>query len=75
VVAVNIGWPRTDVYNAIPPHHWYLQWGAVLFIGLVAIVGAIYYFAVYRRKPMEVLAEHRAAVPAGPAAPLGEVAP
>jgi urea carboxylase system permease len=75
IVAVNIAWPRKDVYNAIGKHHWYLQWGAVLFIGVVALVGAVYYLTVYRHKPMEVLAEHRAAVPAGPGAPMGEVAP
>ena len=31
---------------------------AYLFIGGVALVGAIYYFAVYSRKPIEVVAEH-----------------
>jgi amino acid transporter len=75
VVAINIAWPRRDVYNAIGKHHWYLQWGAVLFIGIVALVGAVYYLTVYRHKPVEVLAEHRAMVPAGPGAPVGEVAP
>jgi choline dehydrogenase-like flavoprotein len=35
------------------------EWAAYLFIGLVALVGAIYYFTVYSRKPIEVLAEHR----------------
>jgi urea carboxylase system permease len=59
IVAFNIAWPRKDVYNAIGPHHWYFQWAAYLFIGGVALVGSIYYFAVYSRKPIEVLAEHR----------------
>ena len=35
IVAFNIAWPRTDVYNAIGPHHWYFQWAAYLFIGAV----------------------------------------
>lgn len=75
LVAINIAWPRREVYNAIGAHHWYLQWGAVLFIGAVVIVGAIYYVTVYSRKPMEVLAEHRAAIPAGPEPATANVAP
>ena len=32
-MAINLIWPRKEVYNAVEPFHWYLQWGAVLFIG------------------------------------------
>ena len=39
IVAFNIAWPRTDVYNAIGPHHWYFQWAAYLFIGGVMLIG------------------------------------
>jgi hypothetical protein len=87
---VNIAWPRSAVYDSLAgtkdaaghiiPGHWYWQYIALLFIGSVVVVGAIYYFAVYNRKPIEVLAEHRAdAIGASefslgqPA--LGEVAP
>src|SRR6185312_10309584 len=49
-----------EAFNAIDAHHWYFQWAAYLFIGAVAAIGAIYYFAVYNRKPIEVLAEHSA---------------
>ena len=49
-----------DVYNAIGAHHWYFQWAAYLFIGGVMLIGAIYYFTVYNRKPIEVLADHSA---------------
>jgi urea carboxylase system permease len=59
VIAFNIAWPRRDVYNAIGTHHWYFQWAAYVFIGLVVLVGSIYYFAVHSRRPIEVLAEHR----------------
>ncbi len=66
VVAVNIAWPRSAVYDSLAgtkdsaghviPGHWYWQYIAILFIGIVVIVGALYYFAVYSRKPIEVLA-------------------
>jgi amino acid transporter len=85
LVAVNIAWPRSAVYDAfagtkdaaghVIPGHWYWQYIAVLFIGVVVIVGAIYYFAVYNRKPIEVLKEHAAEVPTLPGEPLGEAAP
>jgi hypothetical protein len=75
VIAFNIAWPRNDVYNAIGAHHWYFQWAAYLFIGGVMLIGAIYYFTVYNRKPIEVLAEHSAMVDTLPDAPLAEVAP
>jgi hypothetical protein len=85
LVAINIGWPRSAVYDSLAgtkdaaghviPGHWYWQYIAVLFIGVVVIVGAIYYFAVYNRKPIEVLREHAAEVPTLPGEPLGEAAP
>jgi len=85
VVALNIAWPRSGVYDALAgtkdanghviPGHWYWQYIAFLFIGLVVIVGAIYYFAVYNRKPIEVLKEHAAEVPTLEGAALGEMAP
>ena len=60
------------------PGHWYWQYIAILFIGIVFIIGSLYYFAVYNRKPIEVLA--RACAPRCPiaarrAAHLGEAAP
>ncbi len=60
LVAVNISWPRKDVYNAIGASHWYFQYAAWLFIGLVVIVGAAYYFLFHRGKAVDVLPEHRA---------------
>ena len=56
-------WPRKEVYNATEPFHWYLQWGAFLFIGVVMFGGLAYYWFVQRHKT-GVLAEHAAA--AGP---------
>jgi urea carboxylase system permease len=87
VVAVDIAWPRSSVYDSLAgtkdsnghtvPNHFYWQWIAVEFIGGVILIGAIYYFAVYAKKPIEVIEAHRAdpqfdlRTPVG----LGEMAP
>jgi urea carboxylase system permease len=85
IVAVNIAWPRSAVYDSLAgtkdasghlvPGHWYWQYIAILFIGAVVVIGSIYYFAVYNRKPIQVLAEHAAEVPNLPGQHLGEAAP
>ncbi len=87
VVAVNIAWPRSAVYDALAgtkdssghviAGHWYFQYIAILFIGAVVLIGSLYYFLVYNRKPIEVLREHAADVPTLPGehAHLGEAAP
>jgi urea carboxylase system permease len=75
-MAINLIWPRKDVYNATEPFHWYLQYGAILFIGVVFFGGLAYYWFVQRHKT-GVLASHAfespspavpdpAATPAGP---------
>jgi amino acid transporter len=56
-MAVNLIWPRKDVYNAAEPFHWYLQYGAMLFIGVVFFGGLAYYWFVQRHKT-GVLASH-----------------
>ncbi|MFI0815460.1 APC family permease [Streptomyces sp. NPDC021098] len=58
-MSVNLAWPRAQVYNATGPQHWYLRWGAVLFICVVALGGFAYYWFVQRRHT-GVLAEHAA---------------
>jgi amino acid transporter len=85
IVAVNIAWPRAAVYDALAgtkdssghviPGHWYWQYIAILFIGIVVAAGSAYYFSVYRRKPIEVLREHAAEIPVLPGEALSEVAP
>jgi hypothetical protein len=57
-VLVNLAWPRAAVYGG---DHWYYQWGAFVFVGLLGGVGALYYLLVLRGRPTTVLAEHRAA--------------
>ncbi|NEW74834.1 amino acid permease [Streptomyces rapamycinicus] len=59
-MTVNLAWPRAQVYNATGPQHWYLRWGAVLFVGVVALGGFTYYWFVQRART-GVLAEHAAA--------------
>lgn len=55
-VMVNLAWPRVSVYGG---DHWYFQWGAFVFVGLLGGVGAVYYLLVHRGRPAMVLAEHR----------------
>ncbi|WP_338674929.1 APC family permease [Streptomyces sp. SCSIO 30461] len=66
-MSLNLAWPRAEVYNATGPQHWYLRWGAFLFIGIVAVGGFTYYWFVQRHRT-GVLAEH-AARTADPTAP------
>jgi amino acid transporter len=66
-MALNLIWPRKEVYNAVEPFHWYLQWAAVLFIGIVFFGGLAYYLLVQRHKT-GVLPEHALGV--APAAPI-----
>ncbi len=76
LAVINIGWPRDSIYNVVGHPHWYWKWAAPLFVGIIAIVGTIYYFTVQVRKGDEVLAEHRADIPAAPIpAPMGDAMP
>ncbi|MGC7098899.1 APC family permease [Amycolatopsis lurida] len=59
---VNLAWPRREVYNATEPYHWYLQWGAVLFVGAVAGLGFAYYWFRLRHHT-GILDDHRAEDP------------
>lgn len=72
-MAVNLAWPRAEVYNATEPFHWYLRWGAFLFIGFVFFGGLAYYWFVQRHKT-GVLAEHAASAPAASEAGAPEAA-
>lgn len=46
---VNLLWPRREVYNPEPAaYHWYLTYGAVLFIAVVLGGGVVYYRAKLR---------------------------
>ena len=71
LVTINIAWPRNAIYNAVGKPHWYWQWAPFLFIGAVVIIGSLYYFLVQAKKPPEVLAEHRAAIPTADSGAVG----
>ncbi|MFD9330309.1 APC family permease [Streptomyces sp. NPDC060065] len=62
-MTINLLWPRAAVYNATPPFHWYLKWGALLFVGIVMGGGFAYYWFVQRHRT-GVLTEHQLAQPA-----------
>ena len=49
-MALNLAWPRREVYNATEPHHWYLQWGAFVFIGAIAASGLALYLGRQRSR-------------------------
>lgn len=57
LVVINLAWPRPDVYGT---DHWYFQWGAFVFVGVIVGLGALYYFTTQHGRLSEVLAEHRA---------------
>jgi urea carboxylase system permease len=61
-VMINLAWPRVAVYGG---DHWYYQWGAFVFVGILGGVGAAYYLFALRGRGVTVLAEHRATAPAG----------
>jgi urea carboxylase system permease len=56
---INIAYPRRDVYNPVAPFHWYLQWGAVLFVVVFLGLGAGFYWTVQRHK-IGTLPQHAA---------------
>ncbi|MET9125728.1 MULTISPECIES: amino acid permease [unclassified Streptomyces] len=68
-MTVNLIWPRSAVYNASAPYHWYLRWGAVLFVAVVAGGGFAYYWFVQRHRT-GVLAEHQLRSDASATSPL-----
>jgi amino acid transporter len=72
-MTVNLIWPRGSVYNAYEPFHWYLRWGAVLFVGIIAGGGFAYYWFVQRHRT-GVLAEHAMAAAAPTPPPASPVA-
>ena len=52
------GYAEHQIYNADPPHHWYLQWSAVLFV-VVGLGGGFTYYWFKQRRHVGVLDEHR----------------
>jgi urea carboxylase system permease len=63
-MALNLIWPRPEIYNSVPPFEWYLQWGGVIFVAAVTIGGALLYRLRLRHRT-GVRAEHAAVGTAG----------
>lgn len=68
VITIDVAWPRSAVYGNA---HWYLQYGALLVVGLLVVTGVPYYLLRQRHKPSMVVEEHRVelVVTHGPAEP------
>ena len=45
IMVVNLMWPRVFIYDLTPDGTWWLQWSALLFVGLTVVVGAGYFVA------------------------------
>ena len=59
---VDVAWPRSVVYNATEPFHWYLQWAGVLFPGGVLALAYAFYW-IHQRHHIGTLATHAAPAP------------
>ncbi|MFF8927183.1 APC family permease [Streptomyces longwoodensis] len=58
-VIINTAWPRKAVYNPDAPFHWYLQWGAVLFVVIALGLSFAFYWSIQRHK-LGKLTDHTA---------------
>ena len=57
VVIVDVAWPRAAIYGN---DHWYLQYGALIVVGLLLAIGIPYYWLKQRGSTFGVvLDEHR----------------
>ncbi|WP_425319993.1 APC family permease [Arthrobacter woluwensis] len=59
-MTLNLVWPRQEIYNSVPPFEWYFQWGGVMFVVGVIVIGTLLYRLKLRHQT-GVLAEHAAA--------------
>ncbi|SFN84638.1 amino acid/polyamine/organocation transporter, APC superfamily (TC 2.A.3) [Geodermatophilus obscurus] len=64
-MALNLAWPRREVYNATGEPQWYLQWAAFVFIGAI-IASGLAWFLLRQRKRTGVLPEHAVVVDTAP---------
>ena len=65
-MALNLAWPRASIYNATEPFHWYLKWGAFVFIGFVMIAGFAHYWFIQRHKTGTLAAHAHVSDPDAP---------
>jgi urea carboxylase system permease len=62
-MAVNLAWPRPEFYGTL----WYQKYGPLTGVAVVVIGGLVLYFG-YQQHQGDILAEHRADLPAAAAA-------
>jgi amino acid transporter len=68
---VNLAWPRQEIYNAAPPFHWYLKYGAFVFSGGVLLIGGLLYGLRLRHRTGVVAGHAPDAVDGSPTGELG----
>lgn len=56
---VNLIWPRQSIYNSVAPFHWYIQYGALIFVGCMFALGGLYYASSVRGRRVTILDHHR----------------
>jgi hypothetical protein len=65
-MTINLAWPRGGVYGT---DHWYFQYGAFVFTGVVVLVGLVYYAVTQRNRVPVAVAVPVTAAGAAPSAP------
>lgn len=56
-MAINLLWPRREVYNPEPPFHWYYAWSGILFL-LTVTVGGLLLYRIRLRHRQGTLSAH-----------------
>jgi hypothetical protein len=61
-MAINLLWPRPFIYD-LTGHTWWLRWSALLFVGIMLLIGAIYFGSRRLRSRIEPInVSHTAAL-------------
>jgi hypothetical protein len=61
-MAINLLWPRPFIYD-LTGHTWWLRWSALLFVGIMLLIGAIYFGSRRLRSKIELInVSHTAAL-------------
>jgi amino acid transporter len=68
-MTINLAWPRAAVYGS---DHWYFQWGAVVFVVVIAVVGGALLLAKRSTWAGAQWTRTSAAQPEPPGEPVGE---
>jgi len=63
LMTINLAWPRAAVYGT---DHWYFQYGAFVFTGVIVVVGLAYYVTTQRHR-VTITVDMAEATPSSPA--------